>query len=91
MLLSLRGLIKMNYIKIFRNKRKPKITQEELGKQIGFKKNRIANYEKFFRDPNSTDCRTIVKGLNDLNVHCTLDDIFPPHAANDESNSPDAA
>jgi putative transcriptional regulator len=81
----------MNHIKTFRNKRKPKITQEELGNQIGFKKNRIANYEKLYRVPNITDCRIIVKGLNDLKVPCTLDDLFPLDAANDESNTPDAA
>lgn len=81
----------MNHIKLFRNKRKPKITQEELGNQIGFKKNRIANYEKLYRVPNITDCRTIVKGLNDLKIPCTLDDLFPPHAANDETPPLDAA
>jgi putative transcriptional regulator len=81
----------MNQIKIFRNKRKPKVTQQELGNQIGFKKSRIANYEKLHRDPNSTDCRIIVKGLNDLKVPCTLDDLFPLDPANDSDNKPDAA
>jgi DNA-binding XRE family transcriptional regulator len=80
----------MNYIKVFRNKRQPKITQEELGNQIGFKKNRIANYENLYRVPNITDCIIIVKGLNELKIPCTLNDLFPLDAANDETNTPDA-
>jgi putative transcriptional regulator len=81
----------MNHIKTFRNKRQPKITQEELGIQIGFKKNRIANYEKLYRVPNITDCRIIVKGLNDLKVPCTLNDLFPMDPANQAEKTPAAA
>ena len=70
----------MNQISTFRNKRSPKITQEELADQIGFKKNRIANYELLYRTPLITYCQEIVKGLNELGVECDLDDVFPPEA-----------
>ena len=68
----------MNQIKVFRNKRTPKITQDQLADQIGYKKKRLANYETLYRTPKITNCQAIVKGLNELGVNCTLDDVFPP-------------
>jgi putative transcriptional regulator len=67
----------MNQIKAFRNKRSPKITQDELAEHIGYKKRRLANYETGHRTPKITNCQDITRGFNELNVPCTLDDVFP--------------
>ncbi|MGJ8680488.1 helix-turn-helix transcriptional regulator [Paraglaciecola sp.] len=74
----------MNRISQFRQKRTPKITQKELATKIGYQKARIANYERDIRTPNITDCHSIVAGLNDLGVDCSVEEVFPPKEAQHE-------
>ncbi|MGQ0285827.1 helix-turn-helix transcriptional regulator [Pasteurellaceae bacterium 22721_9_1] len=53
------------------------ITQSELGRQVGFRQSRIANYELNTRKPSLDDARRIVKALNDLGSKVSLDEVFP--------------
>ncbi|NBI40190.1 helix-turn-helix domain-containing protein [[Haemophilus] felis] len=53
------------------------ITQSQLGKMVGFRQSRIANYELNTRKPSLNDARRIVKALNELGANVSLDDVFP--------------
>jgi putative transcriptional regulator len=69
-----------------------KIVQEELKDALGWNHvSRVSHYEAGKRKGTIEECRDITTALNKLGVECTLDDVFPPHAANDENHSPHAA
>jgi putative transcriptional regulator len=68
----------MSNLRAFREK--ANLTQEELGKQCGFRspQSRIALYESGGRTPSLSISRLLVKNLNRAGADCTLDDVFPP-------------
>jgi DNA-binding XRE family transcriptional regulator len=80
----------MNSIAEFR--KKGDITQKILAKELGWDGQRISHIETGRKKKVLLDeARAIELAFISLGVNCLLDDIFPPHAANDESTPLDAA
>lgn len=66
-------------------RRTARISQLALASHLGWSQGRISNYEAGRRVPGLDDCRAIVGALNVLGATCSLDDVFPPAAAEPEA------
>lgn len=73
----------MNNISTIR--RRERITQAQLGAELGWSQARISNYESGSRVPSLADSRSIVRALNALGAVCVLDEVFPPEAGASEA------
>ncbi|WP_017517059.1 helix-turn-helix transcriptional regulator [Pseudomonas nitroreducens] len=73
----------MNRITEFRAKRR--IQQKALAHDMGWTPSRLSSYETGRREPALDDCRAIVTALNARGVSCSLDDVFPPEAGQQNS------
>ena len=65
----------MNRIQAFREG--GGIRQVELASQLGWSQSRLSNYETGHRVPGLDEARAVVRGLNELGVNCSLDEVFP--------------
>lgn len=71
-----------NFLKTYRVR--AGLSQRELAQKCGWldsvgrgQQSRVGNYEKLIRQPSLADCRAIVRILNEREVLCALDDVFP--------------
>lgn len=71
--------MQMNNLSQYR--KKLGLTQEELAKAIGCTKGNISHYENGRRKADLDMCRGLVAFFNRNGVFVTVDDLFPPKAA----------
>lgn len=65
----------MNKISEYRTKNK--ISQKQLGAEIGVGASTIGNYEADIRTANTKMAWKIIDALNRLGVNCTFEEVFP--------------
>ena len=69
----------MNRIRTYREQ--AGLSQEQLGLACGWgsrAQGRVSNYETEKRTPSLGDLRLIVAALNNSDVSCSIDDVYPP-------------
>lgn len=73
-------------IKSVREKRTPKITQEELAKACGWTKSRISDYERDIKIPGLNSCDLMIGAFDELGVTTNRSELFPPESFTEEAS-----
>jgi putative transcriptional regulator len=79
----------MYLIKKFREAHQ--VSQVKLRLEAKLLQSTLSNYETGFRKPDIETGHQIINAMNRLGIKCSFVDVFPPRAANDSDNTPDAA